>query len=193
MKRFSKEINRTTKFSIAANVALGAAAWVLYRRGNYFRNQAQYDDLTGLFNAAKLKSDIADLHARGKEYSILWGDADNFKKVNDQFGHVKGDYALKGLARAFQRSLRVGDRAYRAGGDEMAALLDETAHEGDHRFNHEQTAKLIGTRVVGNVFQLVDHDAELKEAELGMSIGALRVKPSEMTPDEALHAVDQLM
>jgi diguanylate cyclase (GGDEF)-like protein len=58
-----------------------------------------------------------------KNIAILFFDIDHFKKVNDTFGHAKGDEILKEVAKTIQSNLRVGDTVARWGGEEMVALI----------------------------------------------------------------------
>jgi diguanylate cyclase (GGDEF)-like protein len=91
------------------------------------------DPLTKTFNRyalhehlrAILDKDILDF-----EIFALMIDADNFKLINDQFGHIAGDKVLIFLAKLFKKALRDGDRVYRFGGEEFIILLNRTDFEG---------------------------------------------------------------
>ena len=92
--------------------------------------QAYVDPLTGLLNRRALERDIrrevgrATRHRR--RFTLVLADLDGLKVVNDRDGHAAGDARLQALAAALERSLRVGDAAYRIGGDEFVVLLTET-------------------------------------------------------------------
>lgn len=62
----------------------------------------------------------------GQTYSVLSLDIDHFKRVNDTFGHDKGDLAIKQVAHTLQTYSRVGDLACRAGGEEFLLILPQT-------------------------------------------------------------------
>jgi len=92
------------------------------------------DQLTGCYNRRHIYFDIKKEIARCKRYSknfsIIVMDFDNFKKFNDTFGHLKGDYLLKNMIEKIRKSLRKSDVIYRYGGDEFVLLLPETNKEG---------------------------------------------------------------
>ena len=86
------------------------------------------DPLTGLANAATFAADLRDAAvaaARGGQAATacVLLDIDHFKVVNDTLGHPVGDEVLRRLATALLGALRAGDRLYRVGGDEFAALI----------------------------------------------------------------------
>ncbi|MCU1589524.1 MAG: diguanylate cyclase [Frankiales bacterium] len=81
------------------------------------------DGLTGLRNAAAFTADLA-AHAPAHPMSLVLIDVDDFKSVNDSFGHLAGDRLLQALARDLTEALRAGDRLYRIGGDEFAAVVE---------------------------------------------------------------------
>lgn len=85
------------------------------------------DPLTGLLNRRALERDLGRelaLAARhGHEVSMVIGDLDGLKTINDTLGHAAGDEALCSLATAVQSGLRAGDAGYRIGGDEFVILL----------------------------------------------------------------------
>lgn len=89
--------------------------------------QAMHDPLTGLPNRRMLDLVLPRLIEEaesGKTSALFFIDLDNFKLVNDNFGHHVGDSLLVELGRLIQRQLRSGDKLIRLGGDEFAILLD---------------------------------------------------------------------
>ncbi len=95
---------------------------------------ATTDYLTGLYNAGVFHRGLGYEIERSMRYSamfsILFMDMDDFKGVNDAYGHVMGDKVLKRVARAIRSSLRGSDIAARYGGDEFAAILPGTPPDG---------------------------------------------------------------
>ncbi|MBE9542341.1 MAG: GGDEF domain-containing protein, partial [Proteobacteria bacterium] len=71
---------------------------------------------------------------RAKRYnlqlSVILADIDHFKAVNDNYGHLAGDYSLKKIAECLKDSLRESDSAARYGGEEFAFILPETGPDG---------------------------------------------------------------
>jgi diguanylate cyclase (GGDEF)-like protein len=90
---------------------------------------ARTDPLTGLGNRLRLQEDLGQLVGRatryGHSYSILLFDVDHFKKLNDTFGHLAGDAALRQVANALLTNCRNGDAFYRYGGEEFLGVLPE--------------------------------------------------------------------
>jgi diguanylate cyclase (GGDEF)-like protein len=86
------------------------------------RHDAEHDALTGLLGRRTFDVDIADLHG-DHHVSLLLIDIDDFKSVNDTFGHAAGDDILRIVADVLVAHCREDDRAYRIGGDEMAVVL----------------------------------------------------------------------
>lgn len=88
------------------------------------------DDLTGLLNRRGLEADmtrlLADATRNDSEGVICYIDIDDFKSVNDTFGHAVGDEALKLVAGVLSDNTRVNDIAARIGGDEFVVVLTGT-------------------------------------------------------------------
>lgn len=91
---------------------------------------ADRDPLTGLFNRRRfqeeLEREVAQARRYGSHGAVMFLDLDDFKDINDSFGHLEGDKLLKGLANLLRKRLRVTDVIARLGGDEFAILLSHT-------------------------------------------------------------------
>lgn len=95
-----------------------------------YRSLSQTDSLTGLFNSRHLHEQLPVEIERTKRYSrplsLLVLDCDNFKSVNDRYGHLGGDRVLQTLAQSIGHCLRRSDFAFRYGGEEFVVLLPES-------------------------------------------------------------------
>ncbi len=95
---------------------------------------AQTDGLTGLSNHAflvqTLRREVLRARRHGGPVSLVMLDLDDFKRVNDQRGHVEGDRVLRAAAGLVREGLREIDTAARYGGEEFALLLPETSRTG---------------------------------------------------------------
>ncbi|MBW2651386.1 MAG: diguanylate cyclase [Deltaproteobacteria bacterium] len=90
---------------------------------------ATHDPLTGLFNRIlfddRLSLELAHAQRSGKKLAVMLLDLDNFKSINDSWGHNVGDEILKAVGRRLQEFLRKSDSIARMGGDEFLILLPE--------------------------------------------------------------------
>lgn len=94
------------------------------------RKQMIHDKLTGLYNRTFLEEDLGThLPRYGNSTSLMVIKPDNFKHINDTFGHDAGDKVLRLLADTIRTSLREDDIAIRYRGDEFAAVLPDTMGE----------------------------------------------------------------
>jgi diguanylate cyclase (GGDEF)-like protein len=116
-----KEIERLSVLATETGTRLGQLQVV-----QMTELQASTDGLTGLLNRRSLDSRARALMVEGRQFSIAMGDFDNFKDLNDTFGHEAGDRALRIFARSLRRHLRPDDIAARYGGEEFVLLLPDT-------------------------------------------------------------------
>ena len=93
---------------------------------------ADRDSLTGLYNRRRFEEDAECLFAQAqrnnRRLSLLYFDLDDFKRINDVFGHAAGDEILKGIAQILSLQSRRNEELYRLGGDEFAILVPDAEH-----------------------------------------------------------------
>lgn len=96
---------------------------------------AQYDQLTELPNRAlfldRLRSSLQRAQRGSLRLAVLYLDMDNFKHINDTFGHTTGDHLLREVAHRLRQCVRESDTVGRLGGDEFAILLDSIGRQED--------------------------------------------------------------
>src|SRR4051794_22858387 len=102
------------------------------------QRQAVTDELTGLFNHRRFQEvmsvEVERARRYGHEMGLIMLDIDNFKQVNDTYGHLQGDLVLREVARVLRQSSREIDEPARYGGEEMAVALPQTDLEGAYQF-----------------------------------------------------------
>ena len=96
---------------------------------NMLRYRAEHDPLTGLVNRSAFDHLKQILQARSGPVALLLVDVDNFKQINDGWGHDVGDKVLKEVARLLGESFRNTDCPARIGGDEFAVILPDMTPE----------------------------------------------------------------
>lgn len=90
------------------------------------RTLSLVDPLTQLANLRAVEGRLRTAHANGEPFTVVYTDLDGFKRVNDRFGHAKGDEVLRSVADVMRQSVRGADIAARVGGDEFVLLLVKT-------------------------------------------------------------------
>ena len=152
---------------------------------------AYTDYLTGLrarsYFEQALEQEVHRALRRSSSCGLMLLDLDNFKAVNDQFGHSAGDEVLRQFARVLAREMRDVDTVARFGGDEFAAILPDTDFP-----NVRFVANRVREAVHNHIFRLTNLREPGREVELrlSLSIGAALCPSDERTPDQLLRAAD---
>jgi diguanylate cyclase (GGDEF)-like protein len=148
------------------------------------QRQAVTDELTGLFNHRRFQEVMAVEVERARRFdqpmSLIMLDIDNFKGVNDTYGHMQGDLVLREVARVLRESSREIDEPARYGGEEMAVALPQTDLEGAYQF-----AERVRQRIEGLELPILDGGGTLR---VTASFGAASTTGSEDSDKDALVA-----
>jgi len=113
-------------------------------------------------------------------FTIAYIDLDNFKAVNDRFGHIVGDQVLITLVNSVTKVIRKSDFVARLGGDEFAVLFPETDQEA---------ARIIFSKIQNNFVEAMQQ----KNWSITFSVGVLTCKVAPQTTGELIRMADELM
>ncbi len=145
------------------------------------------DPLTGLRNRQDLNAHLSELIERSeqqqKPFALLMMDLDHFKRLNDDYGHLAGDRALKLIADELRVILRDDDYAARFGGEEFLVLLPEAA---------EKTALAVAERLRSGIEKHVI-DLNGKQVRVTLSIGVAIYPEAGTDVDAIIHSADEAL
>ncbi len=155
----------------------------LERANDQLRKLAVTDELTGLRNRRafeeRLAMEFSMARRRKRELAILLIDADDFKKINDRWGHPAGDEVLRQLGMILRTTVRLPDLPARYGGEEFVVLLPESG---------EESALGLARRLMARV------EAERWEYEpLTISIGMAAMNDSLVDGDQLVEMADEAL
>jgi diguanylate cyclase (GGDEF)-like protein len=143
--------------------------------------QASTDTLTGLLNRRSFSSRIAAVPAHLHPVAVVMADLDNFKALNDTYGHETGDRALRLFARVLRDSLRTSDVASRYGGEEFAIAFPDCSAVDAARALATVSAQLDAAITVGGL------------PKFTVSFGVTESEPGEVLEDVLRRADDALL
>lgn len=149
-------------------------------------HRATHDALTGLPNRAlfedRLHQACARLAEGDRSVTLLFGDLDRFKEINDRHGHATGDAVLREVARRIQGAVRATDTVTRLGGDEFVIVCEDLAPADAAELAH---------RISSAVRQPVE--AEGRTVEVAISVGIVTASAPDTDPTELLARADAEM
>jgi diguanylate cyclase (GGDEF)-like protein len=149
--------------------------------------QAYSDSLTGLANRVlfhdRLKQALARATRTDKRIAVVFVDLDNFKAVNDTFGHKVGDEVLRAIADGLRRAVRQTDTVARAGGDEFTVLVEPV--------NDVMDAVTIAQKILSAVNAAIKLPGA--RVELTASIGVVLFPDHARNADSLVECADRAM
>lgn len=146
------------------------------------------DELTGLCNLRYLKIRWQQEYDRflrySQPFSIIMGDIDNFKSINDKYGHLVGDKVLENIARILKESVRKVDVVGRYGGEEFCIITPNTREEG---------ALILSDRIRSKIEGFNFKEGNIKN-KITISFGISSVTKENIVPlDELIRRADEAL
>ena len=143
---------------------------------------SRLDPLTGLLNIRHLSEiltkSLRRAQRRSEAITVVYMDINKFKRVNDTFGHQRGDEILKTVAQAIKKVSRLEDQCFRYGGDEFCVVMAGCTAE--------QAENTYGDRLFKEIYK--------QEPTLGLSVGYAQTGPEEyVSAEELIHQADAQM
>ncbi|MBW6488019.1 GGDEF domain-containing protein [Sulfurimonas sp.] len=143
------------------------------------------DPLTKVFNRRALSAYLTEVCANKEipyHMHVLMMDVDNFKKINDTYGHISGDKILIFISNIIRKTLRDGDKIFRFGGEEFTIIINR---------NSDEQCELIANRLL----RLISSNKLIYMGEkisVTASIGLTKLSPTD-TPDSLLSRADKAL
>ncbi len=187
VRRFATGVLETLDDAATGHERLETELAAVREAGEEFRSLAYHDDLTGLPNRSLFhdRLGLAITHSCRHEthLALLFLDLDDFKDVNDSFGHASGDRVLVELASRIRSTVRAEDTVARLGGDEFIVLLAEVTGAGD------------AARVAAKILDAVRAPLRLDghQVSIGASVGVSVFPRDGVSPEELVRSADQAM
>jgi two-component system, cell cycle response regulator len=145
------------------------------------------DGLTEIYNKRKYQEEVQREFARsvrhGRPLSLVIFDLDNFKAINDSYGHLCGDFVLKQVASTVRELVRPEQTFARVGGDEFVIVAPETGVEGAQVLAHKLRDRLAS----------LDYSYGDALIPVSCSIGVAELDPAMLTPQDLYQAADSAL
>jgi diguanylate cyclase (GGDEF)-like protein len=152
------------------------------------RNMAYRDAVTGLYNHRYFREQLAHEIERSVRYaqplSLILLDMNNFKEINDRYGHFMGDRFLGLVGDVIEKQIRSSDVGARYGGDEFVIILPSTSRE---------EAESTGEKLSAAVANCAAMTATGENVQLGISFGVATCPFDAKTPSELIERADALL
>lgn len=179
-----KAFNNFTESSFQTCQTLMQSLGILVE--NYhLKRTSVVDKLTSVFLRKHIEQKLTEEFERSKvnnrEMAIIMADIDNFKNVNDVYGHQRGDEVLREIGRIIRANLRKGDMAGRYGGEEFIIVLPATGDIDAYKVCEKIRKAIEKTPILGD------------QAELTMSFGAASFPSHGIVEEELIEKADQAL
>lgn len=170
-----------------AGLVVAVMLFLLIRNRSLMARRAMYDDLTRLPNRRLFEDRALMAFSRQQRQpdqlcALLFLDLDDFKSVNDRYGHKAGDAILAAVAARAQAAVRQNDTVARWGGDEFIVLLENISAD---------MLQTIARRLRSSIQEPVDYQGSA--LQVGVSIGVALYPDAGQDLDQLLHAADHHM
>ncbi|AZV46787.1 hypothetical protein C3L23_05710 [Nautilia sp. PV-1] len=150
-----------------------------YDFASYLTEMALKDEMTGLYNKRFFEFIIDRYKSEDMEIGIIFLDLDNFKRINDTYGHLFGDEVIKKVANVIKQSIRDIDYAFRFGGDEFVIMI----------FADSNVLSKVAKRIVNKI-----HNASIKNnIKLECSLGFAHRPTDSEDLEKVLKIADKRM
>jgi diguanylate cyclase (GGDEF)-like protein len=150
-------------------------------------HMANHDNLTGLANRRLLSELLHEYlplaHRMGRRLALMYVDLDDFKPINDQYGHQTGDHVLVEVARRLKSAVRASDTVGRIGGDEFIVVMQNLAERSVVEGVAEKIIRMVSEPII----------TDGREFELGASIGVSIFPDDGADHHELLRRADEAM
>ncbi|WP_178137409.1 GGDEF domain-containing response regulator [Tepidibacter thalassicus] len=159
----------------------------ILKKINIYRTKIIKDNLTGVYNKEYFNERLKEIKNSFKDgktvFSIAFIDFDYFKEINDKYGHLAGDYALKVFVEELKKCLRSTDEIYRFGGDEFLVLFNDTL--GTQAYEALERAR---NKIIDKVIKYKDNSINIS-----FSAGISTFEGEHETIEEVLEKADKAL
>lgn len=144
------------------------------------------DPLTGLLNRRGMQAKLDEWEAQGQPFSVIVGDLDHFKRVNDEFGHDVGDKVLQFFSQHMRESSRPDDLVCRVGGEEFVMLLPNVDSVAAHK-----VAERLRLQVSDDICSSIGRPITLSLGVASWPCGNASIAQVMVNADRALYAAKE--
>lgn len=167
---------------LGSYIAIALENTQLFKEVEY---RAAYDVLTEIYNRGEIIKRSLEIYEKSKETTcLIMIDIDDFKKINDTYGHIMGDKVLKEVACAIKSSIRKEDLVGRYGGEEFLVTLPCSTLE---------TAQVVAERIRKSVENMRLNCEEQVKLQTSVSLGVTHCKDLKDSFEEIVRCADEAL